>query len=68
MSDFLENITGENDEESENDNQFLMSKLSSEYAKILAESKELSSIRETIKADILKKMNYQNQSTLVKDI
>lgn len=59
MSDFFEGILVGNDEDSENDNKFLMSKLSSEYAKILAESKELSSIRETIKNDIMKKMNYK---------
>lgn len=61
MSDFFEGIMVGNDEETENDNKFLMSKLSSEYARILAESKELSSIRETIKTDIMKKMNYKTK-------
>lgn len=61
MSEFFENIMIGNDEETENDNKFLMSKLSSEYAKILAESKELSSIREMIKEDIMKKMNYKTK-------
>lgn len=62
MAEFFDGLTMENDDETENDNKFLMSKLSSEYAKILAESKELSSIRETIKNDIMKKMNYKTKA------